>query len=92
MALIAMKDVTIAFEGVVAVDHVSFEVERGDLLMYGHTHVPVLKKSDGVYYINPGSIAFPKNGYPASYAVMDGGHIELRRLDDDVPFMAIDLY
>ncbi len=33
MALIAMKDVTIAFEGVVAVDHVSFEVERGDYLV-----------------------------------------------------------
>ena len=68
------------------------EVERGDLLIYGHTHVPVLKKSDGVFYINPGSISFPKEGYPASYAVMDGGHVELRRLDDDVPFMAIDLY
>ena len=33
MALIAMKDVTIAFEGVVAVDHVSFEVDSGDYLV-----------------------------------------------------------
>ena len=33
MALIAMKDVTIAFEGDVAVDRVSFEVERGDYLV-----------------------------------------------------------
>ena len=33
MALIAMKDVTIAFEGVVAVDHVSFQVEPGDYLV-----------------------------------------------------------
>ncbi len=33
MALIAMKDVTIAFEGVVAVDHVSFEVDPGDYLV-----------------------------------------------------------
>lgn len=68
------------------------EVERGDLLMYGHTHVPMLKKSDGVYYVNPGSIAFPKEGQPASYAVMDGGHIEVRRLDDDQPFLSLDLY
>ena len=30
MALIAMKDVTIAFEGVVAVDRVSFAVDPGD--------------------------------------------------------------
>ncbi len=33
MALIAMKDVTIAFEGTVAVDHVSFEVNPGDYLV-----------------------------------------------------------
>ena len=33
MALIAMKDVTIAFEGTVAVDHVSLEVEPGDYLV-----------------------------------------------------------
>ena len=33
MALIAMKDVTIAFEGDVAVDRVSLSVERGDYLV-----------------------------------------------------------
>lgn len=33
MALIAMKDVTIAFEGTVAVDRVSFEVNAGDYLV-----------------------------------------------------------
>ena len=33
MALITMKDVTIAFEGAVAVDHVSMAVERGDYLV-----------------------------------------------------------
>lgn len=68
------------------------EVERGDILMYGHTHVPMLKRSDGVIYVNPGSVAFPKPGYPASYAVMDGSHIEIRRLDDDTAFMTMDLY
>lgn len=33
MALIGMKDVTIAFEGVVAVEHVSFRVDPGDYLV-----------------------------------------------------------
>ena len=33
MALIAMKDVTIAFEGVVAVERVSFQVDPGDYLV-----------------------------------------------------------
>ena len=67
------------------------DVERGDVLIYGHTHIPVLKKADGVVYINPGSIAFPKGGFPASYAVMDGGHVEVRNLDDDTPLLSLDL-
>lgn len=67
------------------------EVERGDILMYGHTHIPMLKKADGVTYVNPGSIAFPKGGYPASYAVMDGGHFEVRNLDDDTAIFSLDL-
>ena len=67
------------------------EVERGDILMYGHTHVPMLKKTDGVVYLNPGSIAFPKNGSSASYALMDGARIEVRRLDDDSPILSMEL-
>ena len=66
-------------------------VQRGDILMFGHTHVPMLKKEDGVVYLNPGSVAFPKDGQPASYAVMEGRHIELRRLDDYFPFASMDL-
>ena len=33
MALITLKDVTIAFEGVPAVEHVSFQVNRGDYMV-----------------------------------------------------------
>lgn len=33
MALITLTDVTIAFEGVAAVEHVSFEINRGDYLV-----------------------------------------------------------
>lgn len=67
-------------------------VERGDILMFGHTHVPMLKLEDGVIYFNPGSISFPKTGYVPSYGVMIGNHLEVRRLDDDSPFMQMDLY
>lgn len=53
------------------------QVERGDILMFGHTHVPMLKKEDGVIYLNPGSPSFPKNGGPATYAIFDTGYIEI---------------
>lgn len=67
-------------------------VERGDILMYGHTHVPMLKKTDGVVYFNPGSVAFPKQDYPPSYGLMDGEHLEIRSLNDDQPLMQLDLF
>ncbi|NBK26508.1 MAG: phosphodiesterase, partial [Spirochaetia bacterium] len=36
-----------------------------------HTHVPVAEKRDGLFYINPGSVALPKGGFPASYCLLE---------------------
>ena len=66
-------------------------VERGDIVMFGHTHVPMLKKEDGVIYLNPGSTSFPKNGNPPSYGVMEGLHVEIRNLENNEPLMTLEL-
>lgn len=46
--------------------------ERGaDIVMYGHTHRPSLRKEDGLVVLNPGSIAYPRQmGRKASYILM----------------------
>ena len=67
------------------------DVQRGDIVMFGHTHVYMLRKDEGVVYLNPGSTSFPKNGHPATYAVMEGNHLEIRKLDDDLPLLSLDL-
>lgn len=67
------------------------DVERGDILMFGHTHVPVLKREDGVIYFNPGSIAYPKAGSPASFGIFERERLELKRLDDQATFAYLDL-
>lgn len=41
-----------------------------DIALYGHTHVSGIDYRDGVYIINCGSLALPRNG-AASYAVID---------------------
>ena len=66
------------------------QVERGDILMYGHTHIPMLKREDGVIYLNPGSPSFPKNGFPPSYAIFDRGIIEVHNLEDDTPIYELE--
>lgn len=67
------------------------EVQRGDILLFGHTHVPMLKKNEGVVYFNPGSPSFPKNGNPPTYGVMEGPRLEIRRLEDGGTVAALDL-
>ena len=42
-------------------------MEKGDILLHGHTHVPVAESFGENYYINPGSVSIPKENSPGSY-------------------------
>jgi predicted phosphodiesterase len=56
-----------------------------DILLLGHTHLPLLKKIGVTTVLNPGSVGQPKDGDPrAAYAVWEDGKITLRRADYDV--------
>lgn len=55
-------------------------LRRGDVFLYGHTHVPVAKKKDDIYIINPGSISIPKENSPNSYAVFENDLFEIKDL------------
>jgi len=54
---------------------------RGDVLLSGHTHIPVLQEENGIIRFNPGSPALPKGGNPPSYGVIEGERLSVRRLD-----------
>ena len=41
-----------------------------NIALYGHTHIASVEYKDGVYLINCGSLALPRDGKP-SYAVID---------------------
>jgi uncharacterized protein len=57
------------------------QAEAGDILLSGHTHVYVLKKENGFIYLNPGSISFPKNGNPPTFALIDGDLAQILALE-----------
>lgn len=61
-----------------------------DVLVYGHTHVPVLARDDsGLVLFNPGSISIPKNGLPPTFGLLDdGGRLTLRYLDTPDDFIS----
>lgn len=42
------------------------------IVMFGHTHVPMINMTDDVWLINPGSLSFPRqNGRIPSYIIME---------------------
>jgi putative phosphoesterase len=42
-------------------------MKKGDILINGHTHIPVAKEENGFVFLNPGSVSIPKGGWPNSY-------------------------
>jgi len=62
MALITLKDVTIAFEGVPAVEHVSFELNRGDYMVIigenGSGKSTLVRAMLGLVHPRSGSISY----------------------------------
>jgi putative phosphoesterase len=55
-------------------------------VVFGHTHLPVDRRRDGVHLVNPGSVGLPFDGDPrASWAVLhDDGSVERRRVGYDI--------
>lgn len=49
-----------------------------DIVVYGHTHIPVYKTIDNVTFINPGSLTYPRGGSDKSFGILT--------LDDDISY------
>lgn len=59
-------------------------LNQGDIIINGHTHVPLLEKRDGIIYLNPGSLAKPRNIEGATYAIIYDDIIEIRKTNHKV--------
>ena len=44
--------------------------ERADVVLFGHTHVPLIEIEDNILYVNPGSLSLPRGGSEPSYALL----------------------
>lgn len=67
------------------------DLSKGDVFIYGHTHIPLAEEQEGIYILNPGSIAIPKEDNPNSYAVLEDGMFEIKDLEGKT-FESIKLY
>lgn len=48
-------------------------LQKGDILLNGHTHIPKCAEYDEFTYINTGSVSIPKENSPHSYIVLEDG-------------------
>ncbi|MBR6407509.1 MAG: phosphodiesterase [Clostridia bacterium] len=50
----------------------------GNIVIHGHTHVSGIWQNGGLMYINPGSVALPKENTPHSYMIYEDGAFKIR--------------
>lgn len=57
---------------------------EGDILLYGHFHIPMIEKKEERYFFNPGSISLPKNNSNHSFAILDETKFQIKDLDENI--------
>ena len=59
-------------------------LQKGDILICGHTHVPKCAEHDGYVYMNPGSAAIPKEDSHHGYMTMQDGEFLWKDFEGNV--------
>lgn len=58
---------------------------EADVLLVGHTHLPMVLRLGGQLVVNPGSVGQPRDGDPrAAYAIIEDGEPRLLRAEYDI--------
>ena len=56
-------------------------LQNGDILLFGHIHVPKCYTENGITVLNPGSVSIPKESSPHSYMVLEGNNVYWKDLE-----------
>jgi putative phosphoesterase len=44
---------------------------NSDIVVFGHSHIPIYVEENGIVFINPGSTSIPRGGSNPSYGIID---------------------
>ena len=59
-------------------------MQPGDILIHGHTHIPVWEKCGQNWILNPGSVSIPKAGSNRGYMILENCCFHWKTLDGDI--------
>lgn len=57
------------------------QLNKGDIVISGHTHIYRAEEKNGIYIINTGSVSLPKGGNPRTYVIYENGTFSVRDMD-----------
>lgn len=55
-----------------------------DIMVYGHTHRYMIVKEKNKYFLNPGSLSYPRGGSVNSYMIIDDKGIYIKDLNENI--------
>ena len=57
---------------------------KGDILLNGHTHIPAYRETNGIIYINPGSVSIPKENSKHRYMILENNKFTWKELNGSI--------
>lgn len=54
------------------------------VMVYGHEHIPYIKKESDMIYINTGSISLPREDNPPTYLIYENGCFTIYSIDNKI--------
>ncbi len=59
------------------------KLKRGDILLHGHTHVPLCREREDFLCVNPGSVSLPKEDSWRGYMILTDAGLVWKTLDGE---------
>ena len=59
-------------------------VQKGDILLHGHTHILTAERDQEITVLNPGSVSIPKGGNPPTYGMLEDQVFRILDFDGNV--------
>lgn len=58
-------------------------LSKNDVLVYGHYHVPIAMKKEGIFILNPSSVSLPKAG-TQSFGIYENHIFTIKTFDEEI--------
>ncbi len=62
--------------------HLTEDSSKEGIILFGHTHIPLMERKGSQIFLNPGSITIPKNNSKRSFMVLENRIVKLYDIEN----------